>query len=117
MRTSKQKSNSPVISDFAKRCYSLLRKVPRGRVTTYGELAKAMKTKGFRAVGMVLNKNPFAPEVPCHRVVMGSGFIGGFAFGVEKKIKLLKAEGVVTKNGKVIDFDKLFFRLCSKKSS
>lgn len=60
-----------------------------------------------------MNKNPFAPEVPCHRVVKSSGEVGGFASGTKNKIKMLKSEGVEVKNGK-IDMNKFFHRLKAK---
>ena len=95
---------------FSKRCYSLLKKVPRGRITTYGELAHALGTKAYRAVGQAMNKNPDAPVVPCHRVVASSGALGGYAFGVAKKCALLKQEGISIKDGKVLDFEKKLYR-------
>ncbi|MBU1200861.1 MAG: MGMT family protein [Nanoarchaeota archaeon] len=115
-------------TSFEEKIYSLLRQVPRGRVTTYGELAKAAKTKAYRAVGRAMKsnpysfvrmdaknqndsraKNPYAPIVPCHRVVKSNGEIGGFAHGIKKKIEILKKEGVIVKNNKVVDFEKLLF--------
>jgi methylated-DNA-[protein]-cysteine S-methyltransferase len=86
---------------FNERCYDVLRKVPRGKVTTYGAIAKKLKSKGFRAVGNAMNKNPYAPQVPCHRVVGSNGKMTGFATGVDKKIRMLKKEGVEVKNGRV----------------
>jgi len=86
---------------FSERCYKLLKKVPKGKVTTYKELAKALKTKAYRAVGNAMNKNPFAPKVPCHRVVKSNGEPGGFASGTKKKIQLLKKEGIEIKQGKI----------------
>ena len=91
---------------FNERCYQILRKVPKGKVTTYKEIARALKTKAYRAVGNAMNKNPYSPKVPCHRVVKSNGEIGGFAFGVKKKIAMLKREGIKVKDGKVLDFDK-----------
>ena len=96
---------------FAGRCYEVLRRVPRGRVTIYSEIARALRSKGFRAVGGAMNKNPYAPEVPCHRVVGAGGVIGGFASGVLKKVKMLKTEGVEVKGGRVVDFEKVFTKL------
>lgn len=90
--------------------YELLSKIPKGRVTTYGEIAKKIKTKAFRGVGQIIGANPNAPKVPCHRVVKSDGGISGYAFGVEKKIALLKSEGVQVKNGKIVDFEKKFFK-------
>ncbi len=98
------------MKSFSERCYDLLRKVPRGRVTTYGEIARALGCRAFRAVGSAMNKNPYAPEVACHRVVGSGGKIGGFGFGVDKKILILKREGVEVLDGKVVDFGEKFFR-------
>lgn len=95
---------------FSERCYALLRKVPRGKVTTYRELAKGLGTKAYRAVGTAMNKNPDAPKTPCHRVVKSDGHVGGFARGTKKKIEMLKKEGVEIEKGKVKDFEKVLFR-------
>jgi len=86
---------------FNERCYMALKKVPRGKVTTYREIAKVLKTKAYRAVGNAMKKNPHAPGVPCHRVINSKGEIGGFAGGTRKKIQLLRKEGVEVKNGKI----------------
>jgi len=98
------------MKSFNERCYEVLMKVPKRRLTTYKEIARAIGTKAYRAVGTAMNKNPYSPKVPCHRVVNSNGEIGGFAFGVDKKIKMLKAEGVFIKNGKIADFEKVFYR-------
>ena len=58
---------------FSEKVYFLTKKVPKGRVTTYKELAKKLKTKAYRAVGQALKCNPYAPKVPCHRVVKSVG--------------------------------------------
>lgn len=87
---------------FNEKCYSILVKVPKGKVTTYKEIARKLNSKAYRAVGNAMNKNPYAPKVPCHRVVKSNGEVGGFAFGVKKKIEMLKKEGVyVDKNNKI----------------
>ena len=99
-----------MMKNFNEKCYTVLRKVPAGRVTTYGEIARALGCSAFRAVGQAMNKNPYAPEVPCHRVVASGGKIGGFASGCEHKIEILKGEGVEGIDGKVVDFEKKFFR-------
>ena len=88
--------------------------MPKGRVTTYKALAQAMDTKAYQAIGQVMRINPFAPRVPCHRVVASDGSIGGFmgertGEKVQKKIKILRKEGVKVKDGKVVDFEKTFF--------
>lgn len=87
-----------------------LRLVPRGRVTTYQSLAWAAGVPaGARAVGNAVNKNPDAPIVPCHRVVYSDGGLGGYAHGSAMKIELLAGEGVMVRDGKIVDFDKIFF--------
>ena len=87
--------------DFNEKCYAVLKKVPRGKVTTYKEIARVLKTKAYRAVGNAMHCNPYAPKVPCHRVVKSNGEAGGFASGTEKKTEMLKKEGVEIVNGKV----------------
>lgn len=87
--------------NFNERCYALLRKVPKGKVTTYKALASALGTKAYRAVGNAMNKNPYAPEVPCHRVVGSDGSLVGFASGLKNKTSLLTKEGIVIQNGKI----------------
>lgn len=95
---------------FTEKCYSLLRKVPKGKVVTYKEIARALKTKAYRAVGNAMNRNPYAPEVPCHRVVKSNGEVGGFAFGKKNKVVLLKKESIEVINGKIKDFNKRLFK-------
>lgn len=86
---------------FADKIYQLASKIPKGKVTTYKALAHALSSKAYRAVGTAMNKNPYAPKVPCHRVINSNGNVGGFASGTKTKIKMLKAEGVQVINGKV----------------
>lgn len=86
---------------FNERCYELLRKVPKGKITTYKEIAKSLGTKAYRAVGNAMNKNPYAPKIACHRVIKSNGEIGGFASGIKNKINLLKKEGIKIENGKI----------------
>ncbi len=94
----------------AKKLYELLSQIPKGQVTTYGELARKLKTKGYRAVGKIVGLNPNAPKVPCHRVVRSDGGLGGYAFGIDKKIEILTKEGIKIENGKVLDFAKKLYK-------
>ena len=95
---------------FNEKVWDACKKIPKGKVSTYGEIAKAIKNRdASRAVGNALNKNPFAPIVPCHRVIQSNGSIGGFAFGTNKKIAMLKNEGIEIKNGK-IDLEKYLYK-------
>lgn len=88
-----------VLTAFQSKIYSLLQHVPAGQVTTYGALALASGCNSAQAIGQALRKNPYAPEIPCHRVVRSDGSLGGF-FGksdqvaVEKKRKILASEGI-----------------------
>ncbi len=85
--------------------------VPKGKITTYGELAKAVELKnGQRAVGKIMNKNPFPVIIPCHRVVMSTGKVGGYAYGEHVKIKMLNDEGIKIKNGKIMDLKNSLYR-------
>ena len=95
---------------FSEDCYDLLKKVPKGKVTTYAALAQALGTKAYRAVGNAMNKNPHAPKVPCHRVIKTDGSVGGYAFGEKRKISLLKQEGLRIETGKVLNFEKILFK-------
>jgi methylated-DNA-[protein]-cysteine S-methyltransferase len=88
-------------TSFNERCYDILRKVPRGKVTTYKEIARKLKTKAYRAVGNAMNKNPYSPQVPCHRVVKSNGEVGGFASGTKKKITMLRKEGVEIRDNRI----------------
>ena len=88
---------SKEITEFQRKVYLALLEVPRGQTITYGELARRVGCGSAQAVGQALKKNPFAPDVPCHRVVSSDGSIGGYmghTMGeyVERKLELLKAE-------------------------
>lgn len=90
--------------------YQLLKEIPKGQVTTYKELAKKLKTRGYRAIGQIVGKNPDAPKVPCHRVVRTDGGLGGYAFGLDKKIAILASENIEVENGKIVNFEKKLYR-------
>lgn len=84
--------------------YKKLLEVPKGHVTTYGESAKAVGLRnGQRVIGRIMNKNPYPVIVPCHRVIMSSGKLGGYAWGEEVKTNMLAKEGVKIRNGKISD--------------
>ena len=96
------------ISEFQKKVYAAVSRIPRGKVTTYKFLAEVIGCNSARAVGQALKRNPFAPEVPCHRVISSSLSIGGFQGNVtgraiEAKKALLEAENVKFVNGKLVD--------------
>lgn len=103
--------------NFHERCYAALRRVPAGKVTTYADLARHLGSKGYRAVGNAMNRNPYAPEVPCHRVVRSGGEIGGFARGSRAKIKMLRDEGIEIEGGRVCNLEKHRFNFSRTKPS
>ncbi len=102
-----------VPTTFEERVYDAVRMVPRGRVTTYKRLGLAIGCGSSRAVGQALRRNPYAPDVPCHRVVGSDLRIGGFGgqhagAEVERKRVLLEAEGVVFGEDGRLGGEKLF---------
>ena len=101
---------------FNSMVYAALGKIPRGKVTTYSEIAKAIgRPKAFRQVGNACNANPDAPKVPCHRVVKSNGEIGGYAKGKKAKVLLLKAEGIEVIDGKIMGFEGKIFKFTDRK--
>ena len=97
--------------NLQQKIYKKLLEVPKGQITTYGELAKAVGLKnGQRAVGKIMNKNPYPVIIPCHRVVMSTGKVGGYAYGEHVKIKMLNDEGVKIQNGKIFDLKNKLYR-------
>lgn len=98
-------------TEFNKKVWLALKKIPHGKITTYKEIAKYLgRPKSARAVGNACGANPNAPKVPCHRVVRSDGCLGGYAGGIKKKVKLLKGEGLKVKKGKVEEFKKKIYR-------
>ena len=97
--------------NIEQKVYKKLLDVPKGQITTYGDLAKAVGLKnGQRIIGKIMNKNPYPVLVPCHRVVMSTGKIGGYAYGEHVKMKMLSDEGIEITNGTIQSFDKKLFR-------
>ncbi|KAK0808739.1 hypothetical protein LTR91_006002 [Friedmanniomyces endolithicus] len=105
------------VSAYQERVYALVSQIPSGRVTTYAALSAALATSP-RAVGGALRRNPFAPEVPCHRVVCANGAIGGFlgeaqdapsGINQKRKLELLRGEGVIfDEKGNLVDLKKVW---------
>jgi methylated-DNA-[protein]-cysteine S-methyltransferase len=88
--------------------------IPCGSVVTYGELARAAGCRSPRAIGQILRRNPYAPEVPCHRVIRADFSLGGYAGdlhggAVDRKVALLAEEGVFFVNGMLKNPDQLWY--------
>lgn len=95
------------LSDYT---YYLVKQIPKGRVSTYGAVAKALGNKHYaRVVGTYMNRNPDADTMPCFKIVNSDGSLGGFGLGIPDKIRRLQNDGIKVKNGKIIDFDRVFF--------
>jgi methylated-DNA-[protein]-cysteine S-methyltransferase len=99
-----------MVTPFQQRVYDACAKIPRGKVSTYKEIARAVHCGSCQAIGQALTKNPFAPYIPCHRVVATDGSLGGFAWGSQKKIERLVAEGIQIDQGNIVNFKKVLFR-------
>ncbi|WGT65723.1 methylated-DNA--[protein]-cysteine S-methyltransferase [Variovorax paradoxus] len=84
------------VSEFHQRIYAIARRIPPGQTRTYGEIAAELGDKGLsRAVGQAMGHNPFAPVVPCHRVLAAGNKPGGFSAGggALTKLRMLGIEG------------------------
>ena len=132
MRACCNKTN-PQTTAFQRLVYAALLEIPRGRVTTYKILADHLSAAGTgksvcggkhrlcRAVGQALRRNPFAPKVPCHRVIASDLTPGGFSAGgetsskggrstpIRRKLMLLAKEGVKFKKGRLADPAMIYF--------
>ena len=100
------------MSEKTDKVYGLLKKVPKGKVTTYGALAKALGSRNLaRFVGTCMRKNDHPDTVPCFKVLKSTGDVGNYthALGSKEKIRRLEAEGIRVENGKV-DLEKYLFK-------
>lgn len=99
-------------TDFFEKVYSIVQLIPKGRVTSYGAIAKALGTpSSSRIVGWAMNACHGRKDVPAHRVVNRNGLLTGkihFASPDEME-KLLNAEGIIVKNDKIVGFSDLFW--------
>jgi len=97
--------------NLEEKVYKKLLDVPKGKVTTYKDLADSVGLKnGQRVIGKIMNKNKYPVIIPCHRVVMSNGEIGGYAYGDKSKAKMLSNEGIKIQNGKILDFKNSVYR-------
>jgi len=101
-KATKISTNKPIRNSDV---YDLLLKIPAGKVSTYGDLARALgNPSASRVIGRILGENPNPIKVPCHRVVMSNGGVGGYAYGTAKKRQLLENEGLSFTHGIVQNF-------------
>jgi O-6-methylguanine DNA methyltransferase len=95
---------------FQARVRSVVRRIPHGRVATYGDIAAAAgRPRAHRAVGNIM-RNCNDPSIPCHRVIAAGGRLGGYGRDLFAKRALLLAEGVIVTRGRIMDFDERRWR-------
>ena len=88
--------SDPTLTSFQKKVLLKVLNIPEGQVKSYRQIAQeAGSPKAWRAIGTALKKNPYAPFVPCHRVIASTGKIGGYSGGVAEKRRLLEKEGLI----------------------
>jgi len=89
---------------FKEKVFQVVKRIPKGKVLSYKIVAKlAGFPRAWRAVGNALNKNPNPKTIPCHRVIKSNRRIGGYKYGVERKISLLRREGVIIRNKRIVN--------------
>jgi methylated-DNA-[protein]-cysteine S-methyltransferase len=93
--------------DFAARVLFIVRRIPPGRVATYGDIARAAgRSRAWRAVGNIM-RGCSAPDVPCHRIVAADGRLGGYGGNLPLKRALLRAEGIIVVGNRIRNFGAL----------
>lgn len=104
MEVSKEQihETSSIKTNFERDVIVEVASIPHGSVKTYKDIANSLNTRGYRAVGTAIGKNPFPIVVPCHRVVRSDGKIGGFRGGKQMKINMLTNEGFTIKSDRVM---------------
>jgi len=104
MDVSKEPSHktSSIKTNFEREVILKVAAIPHGSVKTYKDIARSLNTRGYRAVGTAIGKNPFPIVVPCHRVVRSDGKVGGFRGGKQMKIDMLINEGFIIKSDQLI---------------
>ena len=90
--------------------YDLVRQIPNGKVSTYGNVAKALgDIRAARAVGRMMNQNPDADTMPCFKIVYSDGRLGGFGLGIDDKIRRLKQDSISVEDDLIVDFENILF--------
>ena len=98
MKPKRPSNNDFKGTKFQKKVWNYLKTIKRGTVKTYKQVAIGInRPKSYRAVANAVGKNPFSPEIPCHRVIRSDGSLGGYSCkgGIKTKKKLLKNEGII----------------------
>ncbi len=116
----KSNINKSDIKEFDIKVWSIIKKIPRGKIVTYKMIAEKLNTKNYRRIGLACKRSPGIKKgIPCHRVVNSKGYLHGFNTGIKEKKLLLEKEGIKlkrkkTKNKidyKIKDFENKLFKL------
>ena len=96
--------------DLFQYTYDLVRQIPEGKVSTYGAVARALgDIRASRSVGLMMNQNPDADDMPCYKIVHSDGRLGGFGLGTDDKIRRLKEDNILVEDGSIVDFENVLF--------
>ena len=93
---------NPQGTDFQRKVWQALLTVGYGQTKTYGEIARMVGCRSAQAVGQAVGRNPIALIIPCHRLVGAHGSLGGYAFGIRRKERLLKTEASMAPNEAIL---------------
>lgn len=108
--------DTPDENSFKGKILQEVAKIPYGEVKTYKQIAEALDTKAYRAVGTAIGRNPLPIIIPCHRVVRSDLHVGGFFGGTEMKKEILENEGICIVDNKVKTLKHRVFGACKKQS-
>ena len=89
------------MTPFHQSVYDVVRLIPRGNILTYKDIGRILGTRAYRAIGTALKQNPTLIQIPCHRVILSNGSVGGYVKGQTAKVRLLTSEGVKVVHGKI----------------
>ena len=99
---------------FSDRVYQIIKKIPKGKVSTYTEVARALDSMAYQAIGQALKQNRFHEKIPCFRVVKSNGEVGGYngnqQENIRRKIRRLIADGIDVKNNRIVNLNKVLYR-------
>ncbi|MCX7779007.1 MAG: MGMT family protein [Patescibacteria group bacterium] len=104
-----------MLTKFQQKVYNLLKKIPKGQVTTYKILAEAIgRPRNWRQIGKILSQNPNLKDFPCFRVIKSNGRVGGYSRGIKQKITFLRKNGIIIKKDRIVNLESCLFKFNSK---
>ncbi len=94
MKKTRKLSERGLKSKIKCRVFQLVKRIPKGKITTYKEIGQKIGIKSYHVIGQILKENKDLEKIPCYKVVMSDGSIGGYSLGKLEKIKRLKLDGI-----------------------